>query len=186
MYAPSMSELQVRSPKAVMRPREDWNRMGPPISEKWRDSLKRITNRLVLQYFPHGQVAGLSRRGFWGVYLLLPHSGFMYKQSVISLADPRNGQLVQPTWGLLAKIRWAWHKSRHEGMEAVFASIDRNIAADDAQRDEDELAELTDHIERETIPRILTSSRALGCSGRSPSSNLRGESPDWVKKICAS
>ena len=175
MYAPSMSELQIRAPKAVMRPREDWNRMGPPISEKWRDSLAKISDRLVLQYFPHGQVAGLGRRGFWGVYLQLPLSGFMYKQSVISLVDPRTGDLVQPTWGLLARIRWAWHTSKHEGMEAVYESIDRNIAADDAQRDEDELDDLTEHIERVTIPAMNPNWRQLGLSRITVPSDFNGK-----------
>lgn len=163
MYAPAFAERVERQPKAVMRPRPDLNRLGPPISLKWLEGLRNINNRLVMQFFPNGIIAGFGRRGFWGVYFMLPKSGYMYKHAVFALVDPATGKRIQPTQKLLYEIRVAWFRAKHEGMEAIYDSIDKNMAKEKDYEDRMEMDQLTEAVEESPILQNATS-KQLGFS----------------------
>jgi len=163
MYAPAFQEKLIREPKSVMKPKPELNRLGPPISVKWLEGLKRISNRLVMQFFPEGQVAGFGRRGFWGVYYMLPRSGYMYKHAVFALVDPATGKSIQPTMKLLFEIRMAWYRTKHEGIQAIYDSIDKNMAREKDALESRDMDDLTAAVEGSPLMQNLTK-RQLGTS----------------------
>ncbi len=144
----------------VVSPRPDWNSVGPYITERWRRGLKKISSRLALQYFPTGCIPGTGVRGFWAVCMRLPRSGLLYKQNVLMLTDAQ-GCFRHPDWGTLHELKVSWYRQRHEGMDAIFDSIDREIEFEREAEEDRQRAALLEAVER-TITQLDPSSRELG------------------------
>jgi hypothetical protein len=147
-HNPACEERQPRMDKKVMPPRPDWNALGPYISKRWRAALARISPRLTLQYFPYGVIPGTGVRGFWAVCMRLPRSRMLYKQTVLSLTDGR-GRVQHPDWGMLHELKHAWHTQRHEGMDAIFDSIDAEMEGEQGEIEQREFEALYDKVERD-------------------------------------
>lgn len=160
-FNPASWERDERVHKNLMPPRPSWNAQGPHICASWRRALVRISDRLVLQYFPHGQIAGVGRQGFWAVCLRLPRSRWLFKQAVVTMHDPNTGVFAHPTWQMLADIRKAWHQAKHEGWDAIWDSMDRNIVAEDLKREQRAEKQIEENIERD-LAQLNPSSRELG------------------------
>lgn len=160
-FNPASWERDDRVHRNLMPPKPSWNRQGPHICASWRRALARISDRLVLQFFPHGQIAGVGHRGFWAVCLRLPRSRWLFKQAVVNMMDPVTGVFIHPTWQMLSDIRRAWHQAKHEGWDAIWDSMDRNIVAEDLAREASAEQQLTDKIEQDII-RMDPSASKLG------------------------
>lgn len=144
---PAALESVERMTRKLMPPRPEWNAVGPYITKRWRAALKRISPRLVLQYFPYGMLPGTSRQGFWAICWQMPMTKLLFKQSVMSLID-QFGRFQAPSYEMLAAIKRGMWKSKHEGITAEMDALDLKLDAADQKRAKSQGDDLYDSIMR--------------------------------------
>lgn len=158
-HNPSSLEAVERMTRKLMRPRPEWNALGPYIPKRWREALLRINKRFVLQYFPMGVAPGGARNGFWSVCLKLPNTKLLFKQSIMSLVD-RFGRFEMPSFGMLQAIKRGMWSFKHQGMLHELDRADRALDAADQKRTGVENDQLLDNIMK-SLARLNPSSRDL-------------------------
>lgn len=118
----------------LMRPRPEWNRMGPKIPAWFTSRLARVDKRLVLQFIPprsiyakDGADPRLFPRGVWAICRRLRGTKWLFKRWTWSLTD-LNGKPREPGPDTIAMIRLARDLHRRGRDTALEEQLDVAIA----------------------------------------------------------
>lgn len=138
---------------STMPVRPDWNAMGPRLPLWFRQGLKRIDKRLVLQFVPPSNHAegGCDPTqhpfGAWAICRRMRRTRWLCKRWVYNLTAP-NGLPIPPTRDLLKMLKRAtalWRRGQHDRMEDMF---DRAMKAKHQAAVEASRARSIDRIEK--------------------------------------
>lgn len=101
-----------------MHRRKDWNRKGPRLPLWFRQQLRRIDRRLVLQFIP-GDAPGMPwKGGAWYICSRVPRSNLLAKRAVYMMVTA-DGSPIPPSPQLIRVLREARRLRRRGNLDAL-------------------------------------------------------------------
>lgn len=133
-----------------MKPRPDWNRMGPKLPNWFRVRLKRMDSMLCPQFIPprepngtEGVTQEIFPHGVWAICRRLPRTGWLHKRWCWRLTDD-HGNYRPPDWHTVKLLRWciALHRrNQHHRIEEQFDAVAASVARDKSSKSREQMME---------------------------------------------